>query len=98
ADHPDHAPILITMNNNDSKSPAPGGVEGLPFDEAAYDALDAEIRSVIPAAQLITPDDVRGDYPTLKDAVLDRGWPRLGQARGKLFFVIDEPPHHIMAY
>ena len=42
--HPRHTPILITMNTNDEKSHAPGGVDELPFDEKAYDALDAEIR------------------------------------------------------
>ncbi len=96
--HRGHTPILITMNTNDSKSRAPGGVDGLPFDEAAYDTLDAEIRSVFGPDQLITPDDVRGPYPTLREAVLDRGWPKLGWARGRVFFAIDEEAPHVMAY
>jgi hypothetical protein len=45
---------------------------------------------VFDEAQLITPDDVRGDYPTLREAVLERGWPELDQARGKVFFALDE--------
>jgi hypothetical protein len=96
--HRRHAPILITMNTNDSKSRTRGGVDGLPFTEAAYDALDAEIRSVFSPDQLITPDDVRGDYPTLREAVLARGWPRLGDARGRVLLAIDEPPAHVATY
>jgi hypothetical protein len=96
--HPDHVPILITMNTSDSKSRAPGGVDGLPFTEAAYDALDAEIRSVFQARELITPDDVQGAYPTLREAVLERGWPTLGASRGRFIFALDEGPKHVAAY
>jgi hypothetical protein len=96
--HPDHTPILITMNTNDEKSPAPGGVDELPFDTAAYDALDAEIARVFPRSALITPDQVQGRYPTLRDAVLKRGWPALGAARGKVMFALDEGPAHVAAY
>jgi hypothetical protein len=96
--HPDHAPILITMNTNDEKSRAPGGVDELPFTTAAYDALDAEIRSVFSAAELITPDDVRGGYPTLREAVLKRGWPTLGESRGRFLFALDEGQKHDDAY
>jgi len=87
--HPRHTPILITMNTNDEKTLAPGGVDEFPFDETAYDALDAEIRSVFAARELITPDDVRGDYPTLRQAVLEHGWPTLGASRGRFLFALD---------
>ena len=96
--HPRHTPILITMNTNDEKAHLPGGVDEPPFDSAAYDAVDAEIASVFPNGALITPDRVRGRYRTLREAVLARGWPTLGQARGKLLFAVDEPPAHIAAY
>ena len=96
--HPDHAPILITMNTNDAKSRAPGGVDELPFDEGAYRALDAEIRSVFAARDLITPDDVQGHYATLREAVREQGWPRLGWARGRVLFALDEEAPHIKAY
>jgi hypothetical protein len=96
--HPRHTPILITMNTNDEKTLAPGGVDELPFDEAAYDALDAEIERVFPRSALITPDEVRGHFPTLREAVLRHGWPRLGAARGKVMFALDEGPAHVAAY
>ena len=96
--HPRHVPILITMNTNDEKTLAPGGVDELPFTETAYDALDAEIRSVFSARELITPDEVQGHYPTLREAVLAHGWPTLGAARGRILFALDEPPKHVDAY
>ena len=96
--HPRHTPILVTMNTNDEKTHVPGGVDELPFDEKAYDAVDAEIASVFPRSELITPDLVRGRYPTLREAVLKHGWPSLGAARGKILFAVDEEAPHIAAY
>ena len=95
--HPRHTPILITMNTNDEKTHAPGGVDELTFDEKAYDALDAEIRSVFKPGELITPDDIQGRYPTLREAVLKHGWPTLGASRGRFLFALDEPPPHVAA-
>jgi ELWxxDGT repeat protein len=52
-----------------------------------YDELDAEIRSVLapPAGTdlLITPDEVRGARTTLREAVLQDGWPTPRQTRGR---------------
>jgi hypothetical protein len=96
--HPRHTPILITMNTNDEKARLPGGVDELPFDTAAYDAVDREIASVFPLDALITPDRVRGRFGTVREAALKQGWPSLGAARGKVLFAVDEPPAHIAAY
>jgi hypothetical protein len=88
--HPGHTPISITMNAKDGKSPVPGGANSLDYDEAAFDAWDAEIRSVFRPGEVITPDMVQGHYKTLREAVLHDNWPTLGQARGKVFFALDE--------
>lgn len=96
--HPDHAPILIMLNAKTGQASLPGGAAPLDFDAAAWDALDAEIRSVFDAASLITPDQVRGPHPTLRQGVLAGGWPSLGQARGKVFFALDEGPEKVAAY
>jgi hypothetical protein len=42
-----------------------------------FPSLEAEIRSAIPQAKLITPDQVRGTESTLKAGVLANGWPTL---------------------
>ncbi len=95
--HREHAPILILINAKDGRS-GPGAVAPLPFDGAAFDALDGEIRSVFTAAELIVPDDVRGDAPSLREAVLAGRWPTLAQARGKVLFALDEDARKIGLY
>lgn len=96
--HPDHAPILIMLNAKEGGSNAPDGVVPLLFDAKAYDALDAEIRSVFAPDQLITPDQVRGGAATLRQGVLAGGWPSLDAARGKVFFALDESPEKVAIY
>jgi len=96
--HPDHIPILVTMNAKDDEIPFPGSVTPLKFDTAAFDALDAEILSVVPRDQIVTRDDVQGSFPTLREAVLQRGWPTLGATRGKFLFALDEEGDKIKAY
>ena len=96
--HPRHVPILLMFNAKDEQNAARGGIDALRYDEAAYDALDAEIRSVLGPDRLITPDDVQGKYPTLRDAVLADNWPTLESSRGKFLFALDEPPAKVAVY
>ncbi len=95
--HPDHVPLLIMLNAKEGAS-FPGGVVPPNFDEAAFDALDAEIRSVFGPDKLIDPDLVRGKAQTLREGVLAGGWPKLGAARGKVFFALDEGPAKVAIY
>jgi membrane-associated phospholipid phosphatase len=95
--HPDHAPILITINAKDD-NPTPGGVKPLSFTPKAYDEFDAEVRSVFAPSDLITPDDVQGRYATLREAVLHDSWPTLAKARGKVMIVLDETPDKVAVY
>jgi len=71
--HPHHLPIAITMNAKDDAEKQPGFVQPLKFDKAAFDAWDAEILKGLGRSKPITPDDVRGNYPTLEAAVLAPG-------------------------
>lgn len=60
-------------------------------DWALYaEELDSEILSVWPRDRVLTPDDVQNGAATLRDAVTTRGWPTLGQTRGKIAFYIDD--------
>ncbi len=96
--HPDHVPILLTLNAKDDAIPMPGSVTPLKFDTAAFDALDVEILSVFSKDELVTPDQVQGGAPSLRDAVLSHGWPSLGETRGKFLFALDESGDKIAAY
>lgn len=88
--HPDHLPIMITINAADLPSNRPGITAPLPLtDPGLLDALDGEIRAALPGKRLITPDEVRGAAPTLRAAVHGRGWPALAAARGRIFVLLD---------
>jgi hypothetical protein len=96
--HPGHVPILILMNLKEGAIKAPGAVTAPKFDAAAMDAVDAEIRSVFPERELITPDQVQGRHPTLKAAVAAGAWPKLKAARGRVMFALDAPPSQVAVY
>lgn len=96
--NPEHVPILIMLNAKEGGSAYPGVEPALDFNEAAYSALDAETLSVFSWHEIITPDLVRGDHPTLREAVLANNWPNLDDARGKVFFALDERPEKVRTY
>lgn len=94
--HPNHVPILLTFNAKDDSLPEQ--TQARKFDAAAFDALDAEIRAVLAPSDLITPDDVQGAYPSLREAVLTQGWPTLAASRGKFVLALDEGPDKVALY
>jgi hypothetical protein len=99
--HPRHLPIAILVELKDGPIPDPlqlGFVQPQPIGPAELDVLDAEIRSVLPEQQMLTPDDVRGSHATLEDAILADGWPTLGAARGKVMFLMDNGGHYRTDY
>jgi hypothetical protein len=87
--HPRHLPIFVLIENKTGRS-RPEFAEPEPLSAAAMDALDAEIRSVFRDEEMIKPDDVRGRFATLEEAVLKNGWPTLDAARGKVVFLLDQ--------
>ncbi|WP_263384327.1 phosphatidylinositol-specific phospholipase C1-like protein [Granulicella arctica] len=88
--HPDHIPIFILVETKEGTPKNAKLTVPEPFTAATFDALDAEIRSVFPATELITPDNVRGSHQTLNEAVLAHAWPTLDSARGKVVFLLDQ--------
>lgn len=96
--HPRHVPIAITMNAKTGSLSMEGAAETLPFDRAAFDAWDEEIRAVLAPEKLLTPDDIRGDFPTLEQAALAHAWPTLGDARGRFLFILDEQGEKLETY
>jgi hypothetical protein len=88
--HKNHIPILIALHANDAKTPMPGATRPVPFDADAFAGLDAEIRAVFQPDELITPDQMKGSHTSLREAALMGDWPRLGEARGKVMFLLDD--------
>jgi hypothetical protein len=89
ADHPRHVPILVLVEPKDGAIPDLPTLPA-PFSKAELEGIDREIRSVFEPSQLLTPDDVRGAHPSLREAIRDRGWPTLDQVRGKVMFALDD--------
>lgn len=87
--HPRHLPIIITINPKNQGLGLPGFTEVVKFDAVALQRLDEEILAVFSEDDLITPSLVKGDYPSLPEAIAEQGWPRLADARGKLLFAFD---------
>lgn len=87
--NPLHTPLFIIVEAKDQSIPVfENSRSGPAFDEAAFDALDAEILSVIPRERIVTPDMVRGSYATLEAGVLAKNWPTLESSRGKFVFLL----------
>jgi hypothetical protein len=85
--NPDHLPILILIELKDRA--VPGLSPPAPIDAEALDAIEQALRSAFEPGHVLTPDDVRGDFDTLPEALRARGWPRLAEARGRVFFALD---------
>lgn len=81
AAHGNHVPIFISFNAKDAVIDQPGFLRPLPFDEDAWLAMDAEIRSVL-GQKLIEPAEVvTAEGPR---------WPLLDAVRGSFVTVLDE--------
>jgi hypothetical protein len=96
--HPHHLPIVITLHTNDSKTPMPGATKPALCDQAALDALDGEIRAVFAPDQIIAPDQLQASHASLREAALAHAWPLVGDARGKVIFVLDDSAAKVQAY
>jgi hypothetical protein len=79
--HSDHVPIAVWLEPKDD---AGGGIF------SNLEQFDIDIRSVFDSSQLVTPDDVRGSFVSVKEALRQNGWPKLAQIRGKIIFMLLE--------
>lgn len=87
--NPDHTPVFITLEAKDSPTETMDLTQPEVFTGKTFDELDAVILENLGAKHLITPDQVRGQYNTLEEAVLNQNWPKLSEAKGKFIFVLD---------
>jgi hypothetical protein len=90
--HSSHVPLMILVEAKQDAIPDPvnlGFVTPHAIGAPELDALDADIRSVFGADEVITPDRVRGTHATLEEAIRSDGWPTLGASRGKVLFALD---------
>ena len=89
--HPRHLPLIVLVEAKDTGVPDVvnlGFAVPEPIGPAELDGLDAELRAVFDEQDLVTPDDVRRDAATLREAVTTTGWPTLAASRGKVLFTL----------
>ena len=86
--HSKHVPIMILLELKDRPT-GPDYTQPIVFDRTLLLAMESEILSVFKRGQILTPDDVRGSSPTLRQAVTENGWPLLDAARGRVMFGLD---------
>ena len=96
--HPGHLPIMISLTSNSEKTPMPGAATPQAWDGAALAALEREITAAIPPDMLLTPRDVKGSSPSLRQAVLEHGWPLLASARGEVIVLLNDTPAKVALY
>lgn len=79
--HPLHQPITIIMELRVS------------FDEATVEGVFTDLDALVRTSfedLLFEPDAMRGARSTLREAVLDEGWPTLAVLRGKVIVALNE--------
>ncbi|MCW5908738.1 MAG: hypothetical protein KIS94_12820 [Chitinophagales bacterium] len=92
--HPNHLPLFINVETNEetvaAALPAANLTQSIPYDNSAADLIDEEIKSVFgnDLKKVITPDKIRGNFTTLREAVLAGNWLTLAQARNKVVFIM----------
>jgi hypothetical protein len=87
--NPGHVPVSFLFEIKEKEtilSPRPQ----MTLDAKALAGLDELLLSVFPRERILTPDEVRGDAATLREAVTTNGWPELDEVRGKVMFVLHE--------
>ncbi len=81
--NPAHHPFMTLFEVKDPYPDEEGAAEYLA-------ALESDLLAVWPRERLVTPDLVQGDAANLRDAIAERGWPTLGELRGKALFVLHD--------
>ena len=88
--HPAHLPVFVLIEVKEDL--APSRLDG------KLDTIDFAVTRVFPRQMLLTPEDVVGDAPSLRQAIIERGWPSVDDSRGRIAFVLFGRPRHKQAY
>ena len=82
-----HHPLIIWIEPKDWPEQAADITTTVELSGILED-IENEIAEFWPRNRTITPDDVRGEWPTLNEGVINDGWPLLEESRGKVIFVL----------
>jgi hypothetical protein len=93
--HPQHMPVMVLINAKESGIAE--GVKPPRWQAQDYQQFDQLLLSALPG-KLLTPDQLRQPGLTLRQSVLQHGWPALAQSRGKFLFIFDGQPEQLQLY
>jgi hypothetical protein len=101
-EHPNHTPLFV---NIEAKGSNPGDESkflrkigfkrAIPFDSTAYKELDKEIYSVLNQNNIFSPNDLRGNYPSIQSRIEHANWPFLSDCLGKIIFILEGNNQHL---
>ncbi len=86
--HPGHVPIVLVIEIKQAYGVDYDNVQGI-VDSGFYTRLHQMFIETLGQDRIITPDSVRGDHATLREALATDGWPTLGHSRGKFLLVLN---------
>lgn len=84
--HQNHEPLCVLIEPK--ADVIPQLMKPVSFTPEMLDELDALLISKLGKERLISPDLVRGNHSTIREAVIADGWPRLDKCRNKMMFVM----------
>jgi len=83
-DNPQHLPIMIWMEMKTGSTDTK---------QEALSLVESRIAAVFSQDRLLKPNDIKGDYSSIREALTTEGWPTLGTIRGKVTFIILNGDH-----
>jgi hypothetical protein len=100
--HPYHSPLFV---NIEAKGSNPGDEskflkklgfkKAIPFDSIAYLMLDQEIFSILLKNKIYSPEDLKGNFPSIQSRILSENWPPLSACLGKIIFILEGNNEHV---
>jgi hypothetical protein len=60
--------------------------------------VDAVLRAAWPRERVLTPDDLKGTYASIRERLTAEGWPTLGETRDKVMFIMLDEGENQRAY
>ena len=86
-ENPNHVPLMIWVEPKEWVRSSTDDTVVLELQDM-LEKIETEIEQWWPREKIITPDDVKGDAASLREAVTTNGWPLLDDSRGKAMFIL----------
>lgn len=85
--NPNHEPVFLLLELKDESYLPTTHPEA--WDDEGMLGLEAEILRSVPRDRLLTPRDLMRDHDTLRDSIVNEGWPKLGELLEKFVLLLD---------